>query len=1819
MTSRNCSAKAFSLVLLMLISLTMPMVSLLPNASAGGGSVRHIYTFTGGDVEATALYQGAGADATNKISVPKGAEVIDVEMTLQGASATGWSQVDAIDRSDWMEGEAISTDSRSDELTLGLSSATDILYSHPPQDELDANNSAWLDDGSYALRQPHTGNTSEGRFNPQSQVSSSNFMSQGQGALLKHHGWLFMSTWSGTSFEKMIKRLWPNNGSVESTLTLEQGSCTLPSNPSSTYYAAYGFRDWTVTPDEKLYGIFSTYRYHYGSSAPVQHHRVLEIDVRYDDVWKCLDSYDISPQLSEYTGIGYDRVNDKIWVVHGTQRKLVSYEFLGGGQFDRGSTIYTFSQASSGTLDCGKAGGFVRGLAVHGDMFWMRCKKGTSSWSTTDVLNAWAVSPSSNLLIGQSGIRNINQLGYGMYYDGQRLHTLDCGYYTWGGSTLYYRQFGSGIPYSSTATPGTSTWLSEPLNTDEEILAINMETHWSAPSTGDRVDYWISADNGTHWQAVESNVTLHLSHPGKVLRWKAQLIGSSAVSWWADLQYAEAYASTGSWTSPSFPTGTEIGLVKPVWSADVPSGTEMKVFVSNNNGSDWDEVPNNTDWSFTSNGSQLRYSIQMESTNSSITPKLDQFVLRYLEAFPNKVQLDIGDDTTWDWRGLTFLSQGISVIASDDSVVGQDVSIQPTMVDAFNQHIPSNGIGSVDIPIAVKAAESGRVKMTNLDLSYRMKTRVLDASLDGGTLAPDDEWRTLEVRVAKGDEAERIMSVVVELENSHGDSPSLKWQLGDTCQTLDDASGIVQFDDGNCTSVENQYGVRTLRIPVKVNWTWNDEIDMQARVTVDDDIGRAVNSWQTEALDLRVENDLQLDGLRVFDANERELLNHDWMRGGENMTFSGGIHFEGTSISPKAGEFTIQISGQNLTPDGDPIGAPVVLHEEPNPSHGEYSITLIAPMESTPGGMLFQISAINTANGSVYANPDYNTLRVVLDGNSPLLVSATPEDGSEVHKGSPDQSIEIVIQDSVDPPSRIDLHYWLGCKSRHEKCSDTNFNGLPEPLEYRTMTLTSPEVKAGGINIFEGQLEDSMLLHGEVVTFYVSGTDGQGNQVAMGGSTVCPDSPSNCGWNIGENAPNWDASLVTYSIREEFEPELNPENSTIVGHNDKSPLHPGIPYNLVLQLGDMNGWSDIQRVRLALAGDFDDDETMITVEIMEGEMGQPDMDLSSGGAGLAVSNLYSVIAEDLENSSRVFINIRFQLTWAFPEKWDTNGESFFIPKMEVTDRACGLDLSVPCHEARIGMGNDLWSLDNDLRFDLEQGHIKAVELRNGMDHYHGDETTSLIGSGQALRFSGRVLFSEDSTPAPAGSFDIVLGDLEHQWRTTPREGGYFSLDMLVPEVRSGRLDLWATMEEMPGLATDETTEDVRLRFIVDNGRPIIDGISISGVLDGESIPLSSISEAQVVLSTSDDHGFDLDTYPTMHYLLRAGASEVSRGSLPLSEGLDVDGEVFWSAIFDIGDTGATQVLPTYTLDVWVTGADASGNPFDATGNTESQPVASFSFIRTGPILDLMAEDTTMVWSDPSPAPGDAVHLELHGFNTVPMIGELRFVLEQNIDGDWIEVSQRNATVKGESEIHVILPFSVPDDSEGSLEFRIREFDQGFELDRKSTTPLFISDDVMRDGDALAQQVSDSGLSVLLYLVALGCAIYGIWMMVLYRDSIRPDDEEGLDQTSDVMHDLSASKELPPLTPEPAALPAPDMQAALPAPPPPNMQAALPGSTPPPPDMSAALPAQPAAPSPAPAPADRGLAPIPAEGLPPGWTDDQWQHYGWTWLEQQGRA
>ena len=163
---------------------------------------------------------------------------------------------------------------------------------------------------------------------------------------------------------------------------------------------------------------------------------------------------------------------------------------------------------------------------------------------------------------------------------------------------------------------------------------------------------------------------------------------------------------------------------------------------------------------------------------------------------------------------------------------------------------------------------------------------------------------------------------------------------------------------------------------------------MEAIVSVSDDLGPQVNSWTTDTLSLNVENDIQLDGMRVFEETGRELYAGDWVRGGFNLSISGSIFFENSALSPRSGEFDLRVLGQNVTYDGDPIGEPYIIHSEANPAFGQYNMTFTSPIESSAGGMVLYVEAVDLPNGSTYLNPDYNTIKLIFDGNAPLVLFA---------------------------------------------------------------------------------------------------------------------------------------------------------------------------------------------------------------------------------------------------------------------------------------------------------------------------------------------------------------------------------------------------------------------------------------------------------------------------------------------------------------------------------------------------------------------------------------------------------------------------------------------------------------------------------------------------------------------------------------------------------------------------------------------------------------------------------------------------------------
>ncbi|MDA0716241.1 MAG: hypothetical protein O3A74_06755, partial [archaeon] len=107
-------------------------------------------------------------------------------------------------------------------------------------------------------------------------------------------------------------------------------------------------------------------------------------------------------------------------------------------------------------------------------------------------------------------------------------------------------------------------------------------------------------------------------------------------------------------------------------------------------------------------------------------------------------------------------------------------------------------------------------------------------------------------------------------------------------------------------------------------------------------------------------------------------------------------------------------------------------------------------------------------------------------------------------------------------------------------------------------------------------------------------------------------------------------------------------------------------------------------------------------------------------------------------------------------------------------------------------------------------------------------------------------------------------------------------------------------------------------------------------------------------------------------------------------------------------------------------------------------------------------------------------------------------------------------------------------------------------------------------------------SIVLFIIALGSISFGLWSMVMRRRFINESFEDNADQTSNVEEAMNdGGKVLPDIVaiPPPTTASIPPPQASVPPP----------------------IPQTPAAP------------PLPPSGLPEGWTMDQWNAYGWQYL------
>ncbi len=110
-------------------------------------------------------------------------------------------------------------------------------------------------------------------------------------------------------------------------------------------------------------------------------------------------------------------------------------------------------------------------------------------------------------------------------------------------------------------------------------------------------------------------------------------------------------------------------------------------------------------------------------------------------------------------------------------------------------------------------------------------------------------------------------------------------------------------------------------------------------------------------------------------------------------------------------------------------------------------------------------------------------------------------------------------------------------------------------------------------------------------------------------------------------------------------------------------------------------------------------------------------------------------------------------------------------------------------------------------------------------------------------------------------------------------------------------------------------------------------------------------------------------------------------------------------------------------------------------------------------------------------------------------------------------------------------------------------------------------------------------------------------MVMSRRILKGEEVDESDQTAEVLADLDV-KELPSIE---LSIPPPS---GLVLPPPTGINANIPAPIPPPPtavplvEKSVVVAAE----------KSRGVPPLPPSGLPDGWSQDQWESFGWQYLD-----
>ena len=518
----------------------------------------------------------------------------------------------------------------------------------------------------------------------------------------------------------------------------------------------------------------------------------------------------------------------------------------------------------------------------------------------------------------------------------------------------------------------------------------------------------------------------------------------------------------------------------------------------------------------------------------------------------------------------------------------------------LNQGISLGSGNQVSVPIALSAGSGGAVNLSNLQITTASG---YDSSL---TLIGNPVGF-----YPNGD--------IIEAVSTHSVSQSVSGAFAEARLRMESSSGLVElsfselslfneiYDPDNLVTLESSSYTEvgdemevTWRFRINPAWEDSAELRIYASLVADNGVNGLPGSVVLSPSNGNaIENDAQITSFELRN-NGGDVQNLTSATSNQNINLAGTIRLEGLEVSPDPTLYNLSLQRWDVqTINGTVVSEWVEIKNRSGIIGGNFDwdidLGLTAAGQATYRFMLDGYNGGDTLcpPSPIVSDSDCAIpFNLSIDTYSPTLINISMLKQSNLDqslwsswrnlvddtwvKPNSQQNIKLIAQDIPEPPSSLDVYYWV------EYDHDTDMDGVADPDEYAMITLNSDG--ASPTANYTGLISDDANKGQDPpgkVSIYVEGADIGGNPIDGG-------------------MPGFDNDLVTYVSMDAKTPSIR---NFYIEDSDRNRLHnpsegapfyqgpwnmtmyAGNQYHLIVEATDENGWRDINYFQIDLGPD----------------------------------------------------------------------------------------------------------------------------------------------------------------------------------------------------------------------------------------------------------------------------------------------------------------------------------------------------------------------------------------------------------------------------------------------------------------------------------------------------------------------------------------------------------------------------------------------------------------------------------------------------------